>query len=206
VSAAPPDQPVFFYDFSSPFAYLAAVRIDDLLPGADWRPIVFGVLLREIGRVPWSLRPGRETGMREVEERAARRGLPPVRWPEGWPAESYSVAPLRAALVAQDHDRLREFSHATYGLAFAEGRRLDDLDTVLEAAGAAGLDAAEVRAGMESPAVRERLRANTAAALERGVTGIPTTVVGDELFWGDDRLEAAAAAAGGAERGGDRGG
>ena len=64
---------VFFFDFSSPYAYLAAMRIDDVLPGATWRPIAFGPLIRQIGKVPWSLRPGREAGMREVEERAAER-------------------------------------------------------------------------------------------------------------------------------------
>ena len=75
------DAPVFFFDYSSPYAYLAAARIGAVLPEATWRPIAFGALIRQIGKVPWSLRPGREAGMREVEERAAERGLPPVRWP-----------------------------------------------------------------------------------------------------------------------------
>jgi 2-hydroxychromene-2-carboxylate isomerase len=197
VSAVPTDQPIFYYDFSSPYAYLASARIDSLLPEALWRPIVFGVLLREIGKVPWSLRQGRKAGMRAVEQRAADRGLPPVRWPEGWPADSYSVMPLRAALVAEDEGRLREFSHAAYGLTFAEGRRLDELDAVLDAAAAAGLDRESVRAGMDSAPIKARLRSNTSDALDRGVTGIPTVAVGEQLFWGDDRLEDAVAASGG---------
>jgi 2-hydroxychromene-2-carboxylate isomerase len=68
--------PVFYYDFSSPYSYLAATRIGALLPGAEWRPIAFGALIGIIGKVPWSLGPGRAAGMREVEERAAARGLP----------------------------------------------------------------------------------------------------------------------------------
>jgi 2-hydroxychromene-2-carboxylate isomerase len=185
---------VFYYDFSSPYAYLAASRIDDLVPQADWRPIVFGVLLREQGRIPWSMGPGREDGMRDVEVRAAQRGLPPVRWPEGWPADSYSVAPLRAAMVADDADRLREFSLAVYRAVFVDGRRPDSLQPG-ELAEMGGLAADDVADRMDSPAAKERLRANTAEAIGRGVPGIPTVAVGDELFWGDDRLEDAAAAA-----------
>ena len=187
--------PVFYYDFSSPYAYLAAARIDGLIPDADWRPIVFGVLIREIGKVPWSMGPGREAGMEEVERRARERGLPPVRWPPGWPVESYSVLPLRAALAAGQRARLKEFSLAAYASTFAEGRRLDELDHVLGAGEAAGLEREELRAAMDGDDVRAALRANTAQALERGVRGIPTIALGGTLFWGDDRLEEAAAAA-----------
>src|SRR6476646_1548210 len=119
---------VFYYDFSSPFAYLASARIDDLLPGAVWRPFAFGILLRELGRVPWSLSDGREEGMAEVERRAAERGLPPLRWAEGWPGETYSLAPLRAAMLAEERSRLKEFTRAAYRIHFAEGSRLDEAD------------------------------------------------------------------------------
>ena len=106
------------------------MRIDGVLPGATWRPIAFGALIREIGKVPRWLRPGREAGMREIEERAAERGLPPVRWPPGWPDDSYSVLPLRAALVADALGRLRAFSFEAFRLMFAEGRALDDPDVI----------------------------------------------------------------------------
>jgi 2-hydroxychromene-2-carboxylate isomerase len=189
------ESPVFYFDYSSPYAYLAAMRIGDLLPDATWRPIAFGALIRQIGKVPWSLGPGRAAGVREVEERAAARGLPPVRWPDGWPDESYSLLPLRAALVADEAGRIVPFSLAVYRLVFAEGRTLTDPEPVLQAAAAAGVDPEALRAGVADPAIKARLRANTDEAIARGVTGVPTLAVGDELFWGDDRLEAAAAAA-----------
>jgi 2-hydroxychromene-2-carboxylate isomerase len=185
---------VFFFDYSSPYAYLAAMRIDDVLPGATWRPIAFGPLIRQIGKVPWSLRPGREAGMREVEERAAERGLPPVRWPPGWPDASYSLLPLRAALVAEVHGKLRQFSFAAFRLMFAEGRTLDAPQPVLEAAAAAGLNPDAVAVRLENPEIKARLREYTDDAVARGVTGIPTVAVGGALFWGDDLLETAAAA------------
>ena len=188
-------QPVFYYDTNSPYAYLAAQRVDALIPDAVWRPLPLGILFREIGKVPWSLQPDRATGMAECERRAAERGLPAIRWPEGWPAETWSFTPLRAAIVADDHGRQREFALECYRLMFAEGRSLDDVETVVEAAVAAGLDADAVRAGIADPAVKDRLRSYTEEAIELGAVGVPTVAVGEELFWGDDRLEEAAAAA-----------
>ena len=73
----------FYYDLSSPYAYLAALRVDDILPvDAVWQPIAFGALIREIGKVPWSMRDDtRAAGQAEIAERARERGLPDVRWP-----------------------------------------------------------------------------------------------------------------------------
>jgi 2-hydroxychromene-2-carboxylate isomerase len=192
----PDETPIFFYDVSSPYAYLAAARVDDVLRVRPrWQPIAFGILLRETGRVPWSLQPGpREEGMADVQARAQGRGLPEVRWPEGWPAESYSLAPLRALMLAVEEGRERELTLELYRLAFAEGRVLGDPDTIAEAARAAGLEPDRALAALDDPAMKERLREATDDALRRGVTGVPTVLVGDELFWGDDRLEDAAAA------------
>jgi 2-hydroxychromene-2-carboxylate isomerase len=81
--------------------------------------------------------------------------------------------------------------------SFVEGRSLAELDNLLAAAREAGLDPDEVSEGIGRPEIKERLKGNTEEALARGVTGIPTVAIGDELFWGDDRLHEAAAAAGG---------
>jgi 2-hydroxychromene-2-carboxylate isomerase len=191
-------EPVFFYDLSSPYAYLAALRVDDVLPVAPrWQPIVFGAILREVGKTPWSLTHGqRELGQREVASRARERGLLDVRWPPGWPAESYSLAPLRAVLCAaeQDQQAARSLTLALYELEFAQGRALDDVEVVVEAARACGLDGEGIREGISRPEIKDALRANTNDALARGVTGIPTVAIGEALYWGDDRLEDAAMA------------
>ncbi len=187
--------PIFYYDFSSPYAYLGACRVDDVLPRRpEWRPIAFGVIVRRIGKRPWSFNENRKTDFDEIARRAADRGLPEVRYPEGWPVETYSLAPLRAALVASDQgqDRLRAVSRELFRTAFVDGQHLADLDAVLDAVARAGMDRARVREAIETTEVKERLRAQTDAALERGVTGVPTVAAGDQLFWGDDRLEAAA--------------
>jgi 2-hydroxychromene-2-carboxylate isomerase len=187
---------VFYYDFSSPYAYLGAARVDDVLPvRPEWRPISFGVIVRRIGKQPWSFEEDRRANFDEIALRAAGRGLPEVRYPDGWPVESYSLAPLRAALVASDEgqNRLRALSLELFRTAFVGGRHLADLDQVLDAVERAGMDRGRVREAIESPEIKERFRAQTDAALERGVTGVPTVAVGDRLFWGDDRLEEAAA-------------
>jgi 2-hydroxychromene-2-carboxylate isomerase len=187
--------PQFFYDFNSPYAYLAAMRVDDVLPvKPEWWPISLAFVLRGSGRVPWSFDERRPAGVEEIARRGAQRGLPPVRYPDGWPRESYSLAPLRAAIVAQDAGRLREFSREMFRAVFVEGRPGGDVERVLDAAERAGMDREAVQAGLEDEAVRDRLRAATDAAIARGVDGVPTVAVGDELFWGDDHLEDAAAA------------
>jgi 2-hydroxychromene-2-carboxylate isomerase len=186
---------VFYYDFQSPYAYLAAERMDDLVPGARWKPIAFPILLGQLGMLDRKIAEADPAGLAdEVAGRASARGLPPFAPPEAWPMESWSLAPLRAALVADERGRLREFSLAAFRKAFVESRPLTELDNILEAARTAGLEADEVDEGIQRPEIKEGLKSNTEEARERGVSGIPTVAIGDELYWGDDRLEEAAAA------------
>jgi 2-hydroxychromene-2-carboxylate isomerase len=187
---------VFYYDFNSPYAYLAAERIDGLIPGLTWRPIAFAFLLGQLGRLEEvldELDPAPVAA--EIARRAADRGLPPFAPPADWPFETWSLVPLRAAVVADERGQLREFSMAAYRKSFVESRSLAELDNVIEAAREAGLEPDEIRDGIQRPEIKNRLKANTDEALANGITGIPTVAIGDELFWGDDRLEEAAAAA-----------
>jgi 2-hydroxychromene-2-carboxylate isomerase len=190
------ERPVFYYDFNSPYAYLAAERVNQVMPEPPvWQPISLAFVLRHHDRIPWSRRPDRDAGMREIERRAAERGLPPVRWVEGWPVETYSLAPLRAGIFAQQAGRLIAYSLAAFRQFFVAGRSLADVDNVLLAAAAAELHPRAVLKALETESVKNGLREATEVAIERGVQGVPTVAVGEELFWGDDRLEEAAAAA-----------
>ena len=187
--------PVFYYDFSSPYAYLAACRVDDVLPvSAEWRPISFGVIVRKLDKKPWSFEQDRRAHFEEIGQRAAERGLPELRYPDGWPVETYSLKGLRAALLASDGQQLRAVSRELYRTMFAEGRHLADTEAVLDAAERAGMDREHVREGIELEETKQRLREQTDDALAKGVTGVPTVAVDGQLFWGDDRLEQAAAA------------
>jgi 2-hydroxychromene-2-carboxylate isomerase len=187
------DAPTFYYDFNSPYAYLAAHRVDGLLgPGLQWQPIAFAFLLRAKDRTPWSFTDARPAGMRECQERAARYGLPELTWPPGWPVESYTLSSLRAALVADEHGRLREFSLAAFAENFVHGTGIREPAALERAAEAAGLDPAAMAEGIGRPEIKERLREATDGALAAGVIGVPTVLAGGDAFWGDDRLEAAA--------------
>jgi 2-hydroxychromene-2-carboxylate isomerase len=189
------EAPTFYYDLSSPYAYLAAARIDDHLPvRPEWQPIAFGVIVQQIGKVPWSFADDRSANFREIDERAVARGLPPLRYPEGWPVKTYSVVALRVALLASDQDQLRAVTHELYRTAFVDGHHLADVETVLDAAERAGMHRAATASALQSQEVKDRLREETDKALARGVTGVPTVAVGEQLFWGDDRLDDAAAA------------
>jgi len=187
---------VFYYDFNSPYAYLAAERLDEFVADAEWRPIAFAILLNQLGELDKRLTNLNTAPIvEEVSGRVADRGLPAFAPPDVWPVQSWSLVPLRAALVADELGRQREFGLAAFRKSFVESRSLADLDTVLDAAREAGTDPDQIAEGIQRPEIKERLKQNTDEALARGVTGIPTVAVGDELFWGDDHLEDAAAAA-----------
>ena len=187
--------PVFYYDTNSPYAYLAAHRVDGVLPvRPEWRPVVFGAIVRERGKLPWSFAADRTADFEEIARRARERGLPEVRYPDQWPAEGYSVNPLRALLLAESPEQLRAVTLELFRTIFADGTMLNDPEALLDATERAGMERERVRAGIEDQAIKDRLRANTDEALAAGVTGVPTVAVGGQLFWGDDRLEDAAAA------------
>ena len=196
LKCAPLARPVFYFDFNSPYAYLAAARIDDFVPDAEWRPIAFAILLNQLGRLEEVLQRDFPNVLPEVRERAAARGLPPVEPPPTWPIESWSLAPLRATVFAAEDGREREFARAAFDKVYVQSRSLADPDTLRDAAAEAGLDPDQVAEAIGRPAIKERLKQHTNAAVERGISGIPTVEIGDELYWGDDHLEEAAAALG----------
>jgi 2-hydroxychromene-2-carboxylate isomerase len=186
-------RPVLYFDVGSPFAYLAAERAERVL-GVDpvWQPVLVGGLFKLAGRSSWARGDAerRAAGIRDIEARAARYGLPPLRWPDPWPGD-YLTA-MRAATWTQSRGAAKAFALAATRRAFVEGRDLSLTDEVLAALDSAGLAASLDE--ITDPAVKLALRAATEAAHARGVFGVPTVAVGDELFWGDDRLEEAAAA------------
>jgi 2-hydroxychromene-2-carboxylate isomerase len=190
----------FYFDFSSPYSYLAAERISGVFAEAgavqpEWVPISFGHLLKSTGRRPWSFEEDRSADLAEIQRRADERSLPKVLYPEGWPVENYSLIPIRAATYAKESGRVVSFSLAAFRQHFAAGRPLNDPDNVLLAAAACELHPKAVLKGIETKSIKDKLERATAEAIEGGVEGIPTVAVGGKLFWGDDRLEAAATAA-----------
>ena len=186
-------QPVFYFDLGSPYAYLAAERLQPVLPVVPvWQPILLGGIWQETGGRSWATTDKRDEGIAEVERRAGEYGLMPLRWPEGWPNNTLQA--MRVATFAQSIGRTVAFSVAAFRQAFAGGKDLSDVDNVLIAAAACELHPNAILKALETQSVKDKLRENTKEAYERGVRGVPTIAVGDQLFYGDDRLEDAASA------------
>jgi 2-hydroxychromene-2-carboxylate isomerase len=186
---------VFYFDLGSPYAYLAAERISSLFEAAgaeqpEWQPILLGGLFKRFGRGSWGEGPDREDGMREVERRAQAYGLPPIRWPEPWPGNM--LAAMRTATFAKEIGRTVSFSQAAFRQAFAAGRDLSEPDNVYIAAASSELHPRSLEIAIARDAIKGRLREATDDAGDRGVFGVPTVRIGDEVFWGDDQLEIAA--------------
>ncbi len=177
-------QPVFFFDLTEPWCYLAAEQIMGALPIVpEWEPVHASALDLDAAEPA-------ERGL--VARRVAELGLQPLRWPVGWPADG-GLAAL-AASYAKRGGRAVAFSLAAFRQEFAGGRDLDDEATVLIAAAACEMHPAAVLKGVT-------LR-STAAALEQagdraralGVTRLPAIVSGDALWSGPEAVGQAAAA------------
>lgn len=188
----------FYYDLGSPYAYLAAERIHRVFDeaGAEppvWQPVLLGALFQRFGRDSWANGPGRDSGLREVERRAQAYGLPPIRWPQPFPGNSLFA--MRVATFATEIGRGVSLPLAAFRQSFAAGRDLSERDNVLLAAASAELHPRALTAAVERDTIKRRLRETTDMAGDAGVTGVPSVLVSGEVFWGDDRLEEAAAAA-----------
>ncbi len=185
-------EPLFFFGAMSPYSWMAAERIDELLPDARWTGVLAGGVFKANDRVSWGFTAEREQKLADCEARAAAHRLGPISWPDPWPTSDLLVA--RAMAYAEQQGMLRPYALASMRLAFLEGADLGALDAVLEAARRVQLDPASVERALGEQGVKDALRARTDEALALGVFGVPTVVVAGELFWGDDRLEDAASA------------
>jgi len=198
MAGPPTPRATFYFDLGSPYAYLSAERLSGLFAEAgleqpEWQPVLLGGLFAHFERGSWSQTPAREEGIAEIERRAAAYGLPALAWPDPWPGNTLFA--MRAATFAKQTGRTVSYALAGFRQAFAAGRDLTDPDNVLLAAAACELHPKAVLKATGTEAVKGALKEATAEAAEAGVFGVPSLRVGDEVFWGDDRLEEAIEAA-----------
>jgi 2-hydroxychromene-2-carboxylate isomerase len=179
----------FFYDFVSPYSYLASTRVEAVAERVGavvrLRPFLLGGVFKATGnRAPIEVEAKGRHMWRDLERWSKRLEVPLVR-PAVFPAST--VLALRAALAADEQGRLLPFTHAAFRAYWAEGRDLSQPDVVAAAGTAAGLDGAALVAA--APAFKERLAKETQQAVDRGAFGAPTFFVAGELFVGNDRLD-----------------
>jgi 2-hydroxychromene-2-carboxylate isomerase len=179
----------FFYDFVSPYSYLASTRVEAIAArtGATlrWRPFLLGGVFKATGNHAPIEIPAKGRHMWLDLERWARRLEVGLKRPEPFPFAS--ILALRSAFAAEAAGKLVQFTHAVYRAAWVEGRDVANPEVLAAVATEAGLDGAALVAA--APGYKEALMKQTQAAIDRGAFGAPSCFVGEELFMGNDRLD-----------------
>lgn len=182
-----------YFDLGSPYAYLASERAEGVLGQAPaLRPLLLGAIFKQRGFGSWAETGARAMRTAEIEQRAARYGLPPVVWPAQWPANGLMA--MRCAVWADREGGLDGFARAVFRAEFAGGGNIASPALLLAAAEEAGLDGEAMLEGACGPVIKQALRELTDEAWAAGVRGVPSLRVGDAVFFGDDQLELAAGA------------
>jgi 2-hydroxychromene-2-carboxylate isomerase len=181
----------FYFDFSSPYSYIASEWIDALAARhgrpVRWQAILLGATFAATGlKPPVDFPLKREYSMRDFLRSARFEGLP-YRQPQPFPIATQNAARVFWWLDAEDPARAVAWAHAALRAYFARGVALDDPAALKTLAAEAGLDADAAEAAWNDPACKLRLKAANEAAIAAGVFGAPFFVVDGEPFWGNDR-------------------
>jgi 2-hydroxychromene-2-carboxylate isomerase len=188
----------FWFEFASTYSYPAAMRVERLATDAGvklmWRPFLLGPIFFAQGwnDSPFNLYPVKGKYMwRDLERICAREHLPlklpPCRFPQN------GLKAARVALAAEGERWMPAFVRGVYTANFAQQKDIGDDMVRAEIIAACGADPTAAVAAANAPANKDRLKAQTETAIGRGIFGAPSFTAGDELFWGNDRLEDAIA-------------
>lgn len=187
----------FFFDFSSPYGYLAASKIDALAAKygrtVDWRPMLLGVVFKQTGMAPLTQIPIKGDYSRRDFERSARFHGVPFRMPPVFPIASQAPSRIVLWARAQDPALAAKATLALYRAFFVDGMDISNPDVASDVAGTvvteAGFDRAAARAAIDDPAIKDALKREVDDAMRAGVFGSPFVVVDGEPFWGLDRFD-----------------
>ena len=189
----------FWFEFGSTYSYLSAARIGGMAAAADvpvhWEPFLLGPIFAEQGwdDSPFNLYPAKGRYMwRDVERLCAKYGIPFAR-PSRFPRNGLLAARVACLAKAGAERWLPEFALAVFRANFAEDREIGDAAEVRSMLDSLGEPGARLVERARAPENKLRLREQTWRARELGIFGAPSFVVGEELFWGNDRLEDALA-------------
>ena len=182
----------FYFEFASPYGYFAALEIDDLAGRhgrtVTWRPFLLGAALKITNMTPFPNTPLRGDYFRRDVPRCGRRLGRPVVMPATMPMNGLAATRAFYWLAERDPGLARALALAVYRGHWEGGRDMSAIDAVAEVAAPLGVDPARLSEALQDPAVKERARRETDAAIAAGVFGSPFMIVDGEPFWGHDRL------------------
>jgi 2-hydroxychromene-2-carboxylate isomerase len=185
----------FLFDFGSPNAYMSHKVIPDIeaRTGAtfEYVPVLLGGVFKLTNNKPPMIAFGGIKNKMEYEQLEMRRfiarhKLSKFQFNPNFPVNTLAI--MRAATAAQMAGELPRYVGAVFGFTWETGRKMDDPETIRASLAEAGLDADRLIAAAQTPEVKDQLMRNTSEAVDRGVFGIPSFFVGNELFFGKDRL------------------
>ena len=183
----------FYFDFSSPYGYLAAVRIDALAAkyqrDVSWRPILLGPAFKASGNVPLTMQPLKGDYAKRDFLRTARFMNIPFAMPAQFPISTHNAARAFYWLIDRDPGKAKQLALAMYKTYFVDARDITSADVVVEIAATIGVDREQLTAALADAGVKERLKNEVEASLAKGVFGSPYIVIDGEAFWGSDRFE-----------------
>ena len=186
----------FIFDFASPNAYYSYKVLPDILArtGAEMEihPVLLGGLFKITGNQPPMVAFGAVKGKLEYEMLEAKRfqekhKITDFKFNAHFPVNTIGLA--RGLLAAQELDCEKQYIDVAISAMWEQGLKMDDPEVMVKALSEGGLNAEAILELIQTDAIKERLKANTQAAADRGAFGIPTFFVGDEMFFGKDRLE-----------------
>ncbi len=182
----------FYFDFSSPYSYLASEQIEPLAArygrGVDYKPTLLGAVFGLSGQRPLTDIPIKGEYSRRDFARSARFANVDFRLPEPFPIATVQAA--RACLVLQQErpDLVAEFVHGTFRAYFVHGRDISQSDALRLVLEQCGANAPDVLQATLQPQIKEQLKTAVQTSIARGVFGAPFIFVDGEPFWGNDRL------------------
>ena len=182
----------FFYDFGSPTVYLAATQLPDIAASVgaaiDWRPMLLGGVFKSTGNQSPVVVPAKAAYMNNDLKRFAKRYGVPFRFNPHFPINTLAL--MRGAVAYQDDAvAASTYRDAIFTAIWVEARNLNEPDVIGQVLSDAGLDPAELMNRIGQQTVKDQLIANTEEAVNRGVFGAPTFFVGEQMFFGQDRLD-----------------
>ncbi|MGP9825373.1 2-hydroxychromene-2-carboxylate isomerase [Ectopseudomonas khazarica] len=183
----------FFFDLGSPASYLAHTQLPALCRDCGaalvYRPMLLGGVFQATGNASPAMIPAKGRYMiRDLARYAERYGVP-MRFNPHFPINTLSLMRLLVAVQLHQPERLDDALQALFQATWVDGVNMGDPARVAEVLAAAGLDAAVLQQQIGEPAVKDALKATTEEAVRRGVFGAPTCFVGDDMYFGQDRLD-----------------